>query len=356
MRPLVRRGFTLVELLVVIAIIGTLVGLLLPAVQAAREAGRRTQCTNNLKNLSLGWTQYEGNHKKLPGYINDIVDPTTRTANSGGVPTQGRQGSWVVMLFEYIEQPQLNELWNKDFGTYGSVPNQIAPSLPILVCPSNVPETVGPTLAYVANSGQMFSDNTRPSANDGRIREHASNGVFFDLSRNTHIISGSARDGRENLPELKMTISQITDGLSKTMLLSESLHKIYWTYPMIESTNKTAAFKDDKKFFGFTWTNQGAESGCPADVLKINGDNNYAKTSPPQGMEDVSDCLSYPSSNHSGTVIVAFCDGSVTTINDNLSPVTYAQLMTSNARKSTFVDMATNTPDRRLPPVAEDFR
>jgi prepilin-type N-terminal cleavage/methylation domain-containing protein/prepilin-type processing-associated H-X9-DG protein len=355
MRPLVRRGFTLVELLVVIAIIGTLVGLLLPAVQAAREAGRRTQCTNNLKNLSLAWTQYEGNHKRLPGYINDIVDPTSRTQSSGGQPTKGRQASWVVMLFDYIEQPQLDELWNKNFGSYGSVPNEVTPSLPILVCPSNVPETVGPTLAYVANSGQMFEDDTR----DGSIKEYASNGVFFDLSRNKNLVSSAGRDGREDFPELKMTSSQIGDGLSKTMLFSESLHKVYWTYPMIESTNKSADFKDNKKFFGFTWTNKGAENGCPAEVLKINGDNDYTKVPPelvPLDMAQVSDCLSYPSSNHSGVVIVAFCDGSVTTVNDNLSPVTYAQLMTSNARKSTYVDVATDTADRRLPPVDEDFR
>lgn len=355
MRPTSRHGFTLVELLVVIAIIGTLVALLLPAVQAAREAGRRTQCTNNLKNLQLGWSQYEVAQRKLPGYINDIVDPTSRTSNSGGVPTKGRQGSWVVMLFDYIEQPQLKDLWSKNFGNYGSVPNDVAPSLPILICPSNVPETVGPTLAYVGNSGQMFSDETRPSG-EGKIKEHAGNGVFFDLSRNKHIVNSQAYDGREDLPELKMTSSQITDGLSTTMLFSESLHKVYWTYPMVESINKTKDFADNKKFFGFTWTNRGAENGCPPDVLRINGDNNYDKTSPVLDMSQVSDCLSYPSSNHPGLVIVAFCDGSVTTIVENMSPITYGQLMTSNSRKSTFVDMATNTPDRKLPPVPSDFR
>ncbi len=359
MRPMSRRGFTLVELLVVIAIIGTLVALLLPAVGAAREAGRRTQCINNIRNLASGWQQYEVAQRKLPGYINDIVDPTSRTSSSNGLPTQGRQASWVVALFPYTENQPLYDLWSKNFNPpslVGGLPHPAAPPINLLVCPSDTLENPGmPNLSYVANSGQMFSDSTRASQQQNV--ENPANGIFFDLSRNRHIVSSAALDGREQHPEIKMTTSQIIDGLSSTMLLSESLHKFYWTYEVLESSQKPAAFKDAKKFFGFMWTNSGAESGCPAEVLRINGDNNYDKVSPPASMAEITECLSFPSSNHPSSVVVAYCDGSVTTMTDSISPLTYGQLMTSNSRKSWLVDTVTNTPDRKLPPVNDsEFR
>ena len=90
-----RRGFTLVELLVVIAIIGILVGLLLPAVQAAREAARRMQCSNNVKQIALALHNYESTHKTLPhGTPNCCI-------NNGF--------NWAVMTFPYLE---LNNLYS----------------------------------------------------------------------------------------------------------------------------------------------------------------------------------------------------------------------------------------------------
>ncbi len=99
-----RRGFTLIELLVVIAIIGVLVGLLLPAVQQAREAARRSQCSNNLKQLSLGIHNYHSANQKFPlafwapdAFKNGIGD----TGYGQGI-------SWVAKILPYIEQEPLH--------------------------------------------------------------------------------------------------------------------------------------------------------------------------------------------------------------------------------------------------------
>src|ERR1700742_211202 len=104
-----RRGFTLVELLVVIAIIGTLVALLLPAVQAARETARGNTCRNNMKQLHLALTNMDSTLKRLPGYSEEIFNPNG--AKTGTPPnftaSFSRRASWVVRIFPYMEEQPL---------------------------------------------------------------------------------------------------------------------------------------------------------------------------------------------------------------------------------------------------------
>jgi prepilin-type N-terminal cleavage/methylation domain-containing protein/prepilin-type processing-associated H-X9-DG protein len=130
-----RRGFTLVELLVVIAIIGILIALLLPAVQAAREAARRMQCTNNMRQLGLGVAQYETSHHSYP--------PSHTVVGSG---TTAKWHNILVYLLPYIEQEQLFEQydfrysWNRAGYVNG---NQIfngyvsVQPIPTFRCPSS---------------------------------------------------------------------------------------------------------------------------------------------------------------------------------------------------------------------------
>lgn len=95
-----RRAFTLVELLVVIAIIGILVALLLPAIQAAREAARRAQCVNNLKQVGIACLNYEGSHKTLPP--------------GSGYMHKEAIGTWVVKIFPFMEEQSLSDQWDYD--------------------------------------------------------------------------------------------------------------------------------------------------------------------------------------------------------------------------------------------------
>src|SRR5438046_2235683 len=111
------QGFTLVELLVVIAIIGILVALLLPAVQAAREAARRTQCKNNIKQLSLGCLLHEDAHKYLPsGGWRDSYWADPNRGYGGKQP-----GSWYYNILAYIEEQALRDL-GKGIAFDGAAP------------------------------------------------------------------------------------------------------------------------------------------------------------------------------------------------------------------------------------------
>src|SRR5262245_60479780 len=109
-----RFAFTLVELLVVIAIIGSLVAILLPAVQAARESARRVQCANQIRQLALASLNYESAKKLLPpsGDAQVMKDKDVPTVDIF-YPLQGVQMSWAVYLLPYLEQQRLAAMFDK---------------------------------------------------------------------------------------------------------------------------------------------------------------------------------------------------------------------------------------------------
>jgi prepilin-type N-terminal cleavage/methylation domain-containing protein/prepilin-type processing-associated H-X9-DG protein len=113
----VRRGFTLIELLVVIAIIAVLIALLLPAVQAAREAARRIQCTNNLKQLGLGMANYESANNSLPSGI--IFGTNAPPCTQYGFGNNCQNTPWFVLMLPYIEQSTLYNAFNAGWGVEG---------------------------------------------------------------------------------------------------------------------------------------------------------------------------------------------------------------------------------------------
>ncbi len=153
-QPLARRGFTLVELLVVIAIIGILIALLLPAVQAAREAARRSQCTNNMKQIGLALHNYHDSFKSFPP---DAV------YGNGYVVSAPKQGpyhyTWLFMIMPFMEQQPLYDSANTNLPMWDAAANrpQAAGStqVPELACPTDPEPSLGGTrnMAYTSYSG-----------------------------------------------------------------------------------------------------------------------------------------------------------------------------------------------------------
>ncbi|MDC0936613.1 DUF1559 domain-containing protein [Pirellulales bacterium] len=348
MRQSQRRAFTLVELLVVIAIIGTLVALLLPAVQSAREAARNNTCKNSLKNLQTALANRESTLKDIPGYMNNL----------GIKQTQDQiRASWVVAIFPYLDQNNLWSRWSQPKSSQsGYLPALLESSgeLEILICPSDPPAIPGePALSYVANAGWIQRSSSEYSR-EQPPKENPANGVFFDRSRVPDI--DDTLVGPPNVfdtpsspaaPTITMAyISQKGDGATATMMLSESIHAVFWAYNRIEDYVSTSGARDEKYHFGFCWELPGdAVSNDPQVPNRlINGDTDEDSY---VSVEEIQPDHGFPSSLHPGGVNVAFVGGSVSFISDQISPLVYAQLMTSNSNRS-------DLNEKNLPPPSEN--
>ncbi|MEO1496609.1 MAG: DUF1559 domain-containing protein [Planctomycetota bacterium] len=395
-KPPARCGFTLVELLVVIAIIGTLVALLLPAVQGAREAARRNTCLNNIKQLSLAMINYDTTQRRLPGLINEYAD--TSSPQDNDQYTVGRRGSWVIKLFPYVEETALYDLWTKSFNLGGQAAQvsgrgsvagvNMLPELVNLQCPSDPPDGPGlPALSYVVNAGQAFGDASRenPPAIPGytpalgvgnSLAEHAPNGVFFDANRraDSDWNTSAAADGRENNRELQVSIDYIqsSDGTSKTFLITENIHAVWYTYPDTPEADlepSVASLPDVKHYFGFVWHNEpnldsppnssGLQNLSPQELGALQKVNGGRLTSTPESWADPSgqpilvEQLGYPNSNHPGGVNMSFADGRVIFLSEQVSDQVYGQMMTSKYKRSKLYDVDTLQTDRQLAQPSE---
>jgi len=220
-----RRGFTLVELLVVIAIIGVLIALLLPAVQAAREAARRTTCLNHLRQLGVACQLHHSAHKFFPS--GGGPDYTWHMTYIGGRPAHAplQHGSWAFQILPYIEA---SDVWEGVGGATDIDKSIIAISTPqaVLFCPSRRPPEV-----VVAKDWY-----TNPSTN--RTFGHAKND-YAASSLNTSSTKAAWKRGIGAITRMTPTRgAEVTDGLSKTMLLGEKRVNLPFMGSMFANDNE----------------------------------------------------------------------------------------------------------------------
>ena len=204
-----RHGFTLVELLVVIAIIGTLVGLLLPAVQEAREAARLTSCSNNLKQLGVAMHNHHDTKQRLP------PSGAADTTPFGSATTATWASSWLVYLLPFMEEQQMYNAWKFDGSGYAITPTAATNApMPGLRCPSSgLPQwrsydtTKIARSAYVPISGAVNGLITSPTYNETRTGNATGGSIN---SRGGMMFQNS-----------KLRFKDCLDGTSKMLIVGE---------------------------------------------------------------------------------------------------------------------------------------
>jgi len=295
-RSTTRRGFTLVELLVVIAIIGILIGMLLPAVQQVREAARRMQCANNLRNQALACINYESANQVFPVGLNvpfELTVPNdegTLFATSSYIdgtpfpdpPIRGTFASWLSQILPYMEQDNIHDqldLTQREYVNSNGTDSIGANVISTYLCPSDVPEQTSGFSIYT------FGANS-----------------YFGVSgfKCWFVSGGVSGDGMLTYNKAR-TFSEIIDGSSNTLLIGER----YSLDP---------EWEDFKEFRGWAWSSALSAQDCLGGVeFPINymlpAGSGGSNLNPSNANKN--DKVNSFSSAHSGGANFALADGSV---------------------------------------------
>ena len=306
MGKLVARGFTLVELLVVIAIIGVLVALLLPAVQAAREAARRSQCGNNLKNLALALQNFHGTKNQLP--------PSVSPWAEGPKPVSSLSGKgWILAALPFLEQQSLYDEFKSKLGFDGkmfsgqglaraTLAETMARQLAVLQCPSD-------PSAQTVSTQQWQWENRRVALTSykgviGDTRMGGASSIHQGTQPDCHNTIGCNGLFYRNDYQEPVTFKSIDDGLSNTFMVGEDMP--------LHNYHSTAFYSN------------GDYASCHAPL-------NY-KPNPPTPLEWYN-VMSFRSEHPSGAHF-AIADASVQFVDEGVDYVMYRRMSTRNGSET----------------------
>jgi prepilin-type N-terminal cleavage/methylation domain-containing protein/prepilin-type processing-associated H-X9-DG protein len=285
----INLGFTLIELLVVISIIGMLAGLLLPAIQSARETGRGAVCISNQRQIAYQLVAAASNAGGFPALMR-------------GNAATNHSYSWVTQLLPVIEEQGLYDLI-KETGagtTYGTAVTEY--TIPVLKCKSSDVSSTGEGISYVINGGVL----------DTSSLVSASDPIGVNDVKYSAAVTRSRTAAGSNITTAKIEDFKST---TKTVIISENLNAGSWSYGLNSPSTGTL---DDGIESQLAFTYGADSSGDPTEVLGIN-QNNVTGASPALS-------TARPSSKHPGSVNAGFADGGARKINENIDYRVYRSL------------------------------
>lgn len=359
-----RRGFTLIELLVVISIIAVLAALLLPGIGAARATARRTQCMNQMRNVSMATQVYATNNNgSLPHLItNPAINPSTvQIDTDGAAATPGYGASWAVQLLPYLENQSLFDRLTAGDGEAVANGNDrpsvlIGTSIQIYTCPDD-PDTDAPgTLSFVANAGYTTEafwglDLDAPHIPGGPYDFSFDNYLpapgqrsndDIDVFKGTGLFFVESNFGRSAL-------DRIPDGSSHTVLLSENIQATGWASNEVEDVSFVVPFAAGGEAGDFadnagTLNGLGPAAGTGskssaldfdfAGALGVNFSGTTLATSKINNDPGASDgTRPRPSSLHPNVVNVMFADGHGGPINQSIADSVWVRLVSASGER-----------------------
>ena len=343
------HGFTLVELLVVIAIIGVLVALLLPAIQAAREAARRSQCSNNLRQIALGIINYETVNREYPPGCEVYQNPTTGSPQYSPAPYNAfidMTRTWSIAILPYLESQQLEQSFDTTLPISNPVNQPLVEyELPVFLCPTDSgPEDYTGTpfarSSYVGISGTVAGDVTwgrvldvitsagAPMALPGSVKGQQTRGLLTIAYEPAGVKAVTSR--------------MVTDGTSQTVAVAE------W-----HTKRDYQSFSPTNKGYYASW---GSWRAFASEAASFHTESRHAAL---YGLADFTTCteigmsptwlceMAVSSFHPSGIIQSVYADGHVEALSGDLDRLVWHALTTiSGGEVGQAEDSAETTPRR----------